>query len=425
MILFAGVLAQAMPLAALPPVASAPDPCVTICDAKKLRPVFDKLARIERDRTVVRILQIGDSHTAGDQVTGAWRTALQSRYGNAGRGVLAPGRPYGGYLTKDVTAQMAGPWAIAGIFGPAYSSANPTPIGLSDFSLTGPPGASMTLSADRSDFSGFTACALAQPGAGTLLLTLGGVVRPMPLDAGQIATRCATVASDQPASTASLAITGGPVTVTSWATERAAPGVVLANLGTVGAQLVHFGRTDDRIVAAEAAQYRPDLLVVAFGTNEAFMPRFSALEYGARLRGSVTRLKRLFPGTPMLMLGAPDSATRLAALQTGESGVSPACTSGVVLPAPMPGFDTPPPGDWRPTAALASVQATQRRVAHDEGVAFWDWSRAMGGRCAAIAWSRAGLMRPDHVHFTTAGGTEIARRLQADLDAAAFTVGAR
>jgi hypothetical protein len=45
----------------------------------------------------------------------------------------------------------------------------------------------------------------------------------------------------------------------------------------------------------------------------------------------------------------------------------------------------------------------------------------MGGPGAAQAWVNATppLMRRDHVHYTTAGGAEIARRLQADLDAAA------
>ena len=416
MILLAAALAQAVPLAAPPPA----DPCATVCDAKKLRPFFDKLAGIARDGTTVRILQIGDSHTAGDQVTGAWRTALQARYGNAGRGVLAPGRPYQGYLTKDVTAGQGPGWRVSGIFGATYRSADPVPRGLADFSLTSTAdGAQLSIASDRGGFDRFTVCALAGPGAGTLTLQLGDAAKPVALAADRVAPRCEQLDADTPASSASVTASGGPVTITSWSTERAAPGVVLSNLGTVGAQLVHFARTDDRVVAAEAARYRPDLLVVAFGTNEAFMPRFSAADYAGRLRTAIGRLKRLFPDVPMLMLGAPDSATTQPVLQTGESGASPPCTAG-----PLGSLDAMLQ-DWRPTAALASVQATQRRVAHDEGVAFWDWGAKMGGRCTSLAWSRDGRMRADHVHFTTMGAAEIARRLQADLDAAAFTVGAR
>lgn len=416
--LLAAVLAQAMPLA-MPA-----DSCPAICDARRLKPVFDKLAQVRRDGRTVRILQIGDSHTAGDQITGAWRALLQARYGNAGRGVLAPGRPYQGYLTRDVTAQQSPGWTVAGIFGATYSSAGTTPIGLANFSLTSAAeGARLAITADRGNFDNFTVCALTGPGAGTLTLQLGEVVRPVVLAADRVTTRCERL--DASAATASLVASGGPITVTSWATERAGPGVILSNVGTVGAQFVHFARTDERVVAAEAGAYRPDLLVVAFGTNEAFTPGFSALAYTARLRAAVTRLKRLFPDVPMLMLGAPDSATTQAALRIGESGASSACTTGLTLTAPDPAGPLPrAPTDWRPTAALASVQATQRRVAHDEGLAFWDWGARMGGRCTSIGWSQAGLMRPDHVHFTTIGAAEIARRLQADLDAAAFAVGA-
>ena len=412
MSLLAIALAQAAPLAAPPP-----DPCPTICDAKKLKPYFDKLARIARDRNTVRILQIGDSHTAGDQITGAWRAALQARYGNAGRGVLAPGRPYQGYLTRDVTAAQSAGWTVAGIFGPTYASADPTPRGLANFSLTsGAEGATLSIAADRAGFDSFTVCALTGPGAGTLTFRIGATARAIPLAADRVAPWCERIDADPPAANASLTASGGPVTVTSWATERATPGVVLSNLGTVGAQFVHFARTDDRVVAAEAAQYRPDLLVVAFGTNEAFMPGFTAAGYASRLRASVARLKRLFPDVPVLMLGAPDSATTRADLLTGESGASPACPPGPLLAPDIAAAPTP---DWRPTAALATVQATQRRVAHEEGLAFWDWSQRMGGRCTSLGWSRTGLMRPDHVHFTTTGAAEIARRLQVDLDAAA------
>lgn len=418
-------------IAAPVPVAPPAAECRTLCDAERLRPVFDKLARTGADRRPVRILQIGDSHTAGDQITGAWRAALQARHGNAGRGLLPPGRPYQGYLTKDVTASMSPGWSVAGLFGAAYKGAGGPPIGISGYSLTGGGGASMTITADRVAFDRLTVCALQRPGAGTLLLQAGGAARSVPLDGDRTVARCESVDSDGPASSASLTARGGPVTVTSWATERrGVGGVILSNVGTVGAQLTHLDRTDDAVVAAEVASYRPDLLVVEFGTNEAFMPRFSGAEYERRLRAGIARLKRLAPGVPMLLIGAPDAATKQPALQYGESGASAPCLAGGAYFSSSPSADgavVPPPlvapvaPTWRPTAALATVQAIERRVAHAEGLAFWDWGAAMGGRCTATVWAAMTppLMRGDRVHFTTAGGAEVARRLQAGLDAAA------
>lgn len=394
-------------LAAAQLLPGAPAACTGLCDPERLRPWFDKLARRRRGGPSVRVLQIGDSHTAGDQITGAWRALLQARYGDGGRGLMAAGRPYQGYLTKGVTAAQSANWTVTANFGAAWAGGAGAPIGISGFSQTSTAeGASMSLTADRGGFDRFTVCALARPGAGTLTLTLGGATRSQRLDLPATIAPCLSVTAAA-APVASLVATGGPVTILSWTTEKAAGGVQLSNLGTVGAQLVHLTREDDRLVADEVRQYRPDLLVVAFGTNEAFVPAFSASDHQARLRDGIARLRRLAPGVPMLILGAPDSATKNIGLQSGASGQSLPCEDG---------------GEWRPTAALAAVQAIQQRVAHDEGAAFWSWSARMGGRCTATRWATQvpPLMRGDRVHFTREGGEAIATALQADLDAAAF-----
>lgn len=378
-----------------------------LCDAERLRPFLEKLATARSAPAPVRILQIGDSHTAGDQITGSWRAALQARFGRGGRGALPAGRPYAGYLTRDVTAGQSSGWRVNGIFGSAYDSGSDIRLGLSGYSLTSTqPGASVTISADGGrTFDRLTVCALTGPAAGTVQLSVGAAVVEWSLAAAENGSRCRTLDAGAETAIASVVVDRGPVTITSWSTERSmGGGVILSNLGTVGAQFTHFGRTDDRVVATELAAYRPDLIVVAFGTNEAFRPGFSAMLYETTLRSDLTRLRRLAPGVPMLLVGAPDSATKQAGLQVGESGASSTCGTG----------------EWRPTAALASVQAIQRRQAKAFGIAYWDWAQRMGGRCVADGWTQGAspLMRGDHVHFTSRGGAEIARLLQADLDAA-------
>lgn len=379
-----------------------------LCDAERIRPFLEKLATARSSPAPVRIVQIGDSHTAGDQITGSWRTLLQARYGRAGRGTLAPGRPYAGYLTRDITATQSAGWRVNGIFGSAYQPTGGVRMGLSAYSLTSyTPGAAVTLSADGGrTFDRLTVCALTGPGAGTVQLSIGAAVVEWPLAALETGSRCRTLDAGAEAAIASATVVRGPVTLTSWSTERSlGGGVMLSNLGTVGAQFTHFDRTDDRVVATELAAYHPDLIVVAFGTNEAFRPGFSTAAYEATLRADLTRLQRLAPGVPMLLFGAPDSATRTPGLQIGESGTSLPCDSSAL---------------WRPTAALASVQAIQRRQARAFGIAYWDWAQAMGGRCVADGWTQGATprMRGDHVHFTSTGGAEIARLLQADIDLA-------
>lgn len=183
-----------------------------LCDAERIRPFLEKLATARSSPAPVRIVQIGDSHTAGDQITGSWRTLLQARYGRAGRGTLAPGRPYAGYLTRDITATQSAGWRVNGIFGSAYQPTGGVRMGLSAYSLTSyTPGAAVTLSADGGrTFDRLTVCALTGPGAGTVQLSIGAAVVEWPLAALEAGTRCRTLDAGAEAAIASVTVVRGP-----------------------------------------------------------------------------------------------------------------------------------------------------------------------------------------------------------------------
>src|SRR5262249_30203172 len=74
-----------------------------------------------------------------------------------------------------------------------------------------------------------------------------------------------------------------------------------------------------------------------------------------------------------------------------------------------------------PPPALKLVRDVQRRVAQQLRLGYWDWEARMGGRCTAVSWVKIQpvKMRGDYVHYNSAGGQDIAGRLQADLDIAA------
>ncbi|MGN6818556.1 MAG: GDSL-type esterase/lipase family protein [Sphingomonas sp.] len=404
-------LAAAM-LLTLPAAATASDCDRAGCNLATLKPVFAQL-EAARARTPgtrpVHIVQIGDSHTAGDVLTGAWRDLLQARYGSGGRGVLAPGRPWEGYITRGVTVSMSSGWRVAATFGKGSENAA-VPLGLSSYSLTSlQPGATIGLTTDvpAMDFDRVVLCAIADANAATLDVHVGRIDQRITLDAPVPTPRCTTIRSG--GAQASVTITAGdrPATITSLAVFRDLGGMALSNLGVIGAQLRHFARTDDAVIAEELRAYAPDLIVLAFGTNEGFSPRFDPRVYEATLRGQIDRLRTLAPGVPLLLLGAPDALTRNQALRTNAEGTVVGCPD----PGSPPLFAPP---------ALDAVRGIQRKVARQLGIAFWDWQAAMGGPCAARGWTDAvpPLMRPDHVHFRWPGGQALAARLQANLDAA-------
>jgi hypothetical protein len=461
--------ALAAAIAASPAVSG--DCAGSLCGYAVLRPYFNKLASA-RDGSgkPVHILQIGDSHTAGDAITGAWRDLLQARYNSGGRGVMPPGRPFQGYNPHGVSVDMSAGWKISSTFGSASREPR-APVGLSGFSITSTVDGArigMTTSANET-FTRFVLCAMAEPGAGTLAISIGGETERMKLDSLIARPECKEMTFDQPQPAVSVAVEGGPVTITSWASFRDRGGVALSNLGVVGSQLIHFSRADDAVIAEELRSYRPDLIVLAFGTNEGFAPRVNGQEYEIVLRSQIGRLRRLAGNVPMLLLGAPDALTRRTELLDNAGTITPApCAEPVLMPvaaapAATPaaasasegtGIDdvlealdektgaarrAPPPPAPAPSTAkqqlswvitsrplfpppgLKLVREVQRRVARQLRLGFWDWEARMGGRCTAVSWVKIEpvKMRGDYVHYNSAGGQDIAARLQADMDAAA------
>src|SRR5947207_12055989 len=89
-----------------------------------LEKFFAALDGLEEKRATapVRIVQIGDSHTANDAFSGRMREALQRRFGSAGRGWLPAGIPFKYYQPRLVTVTETG-WRNIGAAEDALAAA--------------------------------------------------------------------------------------------------------------------------------------------------------------------------------------------------------------------------------------------------------------------------------------------------------------
>lgn len=370
-----------------------------LCGAEALTPLFEALAATEAGtrRTPVHILQIGDSHTAGDRITGAVRSALQARFGSGGRGVLPAGVPWGGYGPYQVQVAADG-WinttapltqrsgfqradvGLAGVNPPAYGRA---PV----LTLNFDPGAEPML---------VRLCGRGGPQAEGFHVAVGEARIAFDLHRVTQGPVCLRRRLPEAASAVELRAEGRNALAYDVSVEKDGPGLILSNLGVVGATLRDLAARDEAVVAAELAEWAPALIIVAFGTNEGFEDDLDPVAYEALLRRQIARLKRLSPGSGLMILGAPD------ALRTGAAN-----------PCSADGRRAPPP-------SLAVVRNVQRRVAAEMGVAYWDWHGRMGGDCASdrLANAPEPLMRGDRVHFTSAGSDWIGGIMAADLTGA-------
>ena len=205
----------------------------------------------------------------------------------------------------------------------------------------------------------------------------------------------------------------GPVEIVQFGDSHTAGGDITASLlwrlqgryeglpihlrayGVVGATLNGMAQREPLF---DFGNMRPDLVIIAYGTNEGFDELLDPRAYEALLRGQIERVRRMAPGAAVLILGAPE------AMRSDGGG---RCAGDAEQ-------------RWKAPEMLSVVRDVQHRVAAQEGVAFWDWRGRMGGDCSAFALAQGDqpLMRGDHVHFTFAGGDWIGSLLAADIIAA-------
>ncbi len=132
------------------------------------------------------------------------------------------------------------------------------------------------------------------------------------------------------------------------------------------------------------SQSRPDLIVIAYGTNEVTDGDWTVDSYSRMLVGIITRLRSAAPEASFLIIGPPDRT--------------------------VPGS-----GGWTSAVRMPLLLEAQHRAAILAAAAFWSEYDAMGGAGSMNAWVARGLGRFDHVHFTAVGYGKLAGLFYDDL----------
>jgi len=367
-----------------------------IVNARALSPFFQALQGLDgaTDIRRVRILHFGDSHTAADHWTGRIRQRLQARYGDGGPGFITTGRPWRGY-SHD------GARLLAGFKWPAQGLRSATTDG-----IVGLAGVRMAPLAEepfrlRSTFSDFQVHVLGEgqpvvqltpvqppPEGGETTATMGGprsVEPTSPLAAqvnlglrfdaqpkGQVLRYFGpTAPMDRALRELSLTVPEGTALlgVELFSGQR---GVIYDELGLNGAEMTDLQRWSPELRQALLARTRPDLVVLAYGTNETGHPAFDPEAYETQVTALLKQLK-LESGAPILVIGPLDRSHA----KKGPRRILEAQTAEVLL-------------------AL-------RHATKAADCAFWDARQAMGGQGAVVRWRKGGLAQKDLVHLTGPG----------------------
>ncbi len=355
----------------------------------------------------VRVLVFGDSHTAADLGTSILRRDLQTRFGDGGRGFFAMGKPFSYYAQDGVRCGMAPPWV--GLRG-ALVAGQVTGDG-----AYGLAGAAIVCRGKRTSgarswvdvaasSSEIEVAYLEQPRGGGFDLFIDGA------RAAGIETRHPTQASafrsvavaDGPHHVEARAHGDGEVRIFGVAAERPEAGVVVDALGINGARLTTMLTWSERHMKEQLRHRAPDLVVFAYGTNEAGDDTDSAT-YEAQLVTALGRIARAAPAASCLLVGPPDRASLVSAGAGASDVGSPDGSAG--------------DRRWESMARISEIIASQKRVAAAAGCGFYDQLAAMGGAGSIARWADEVPPRAqhDHVHLTRAGYAELGHAFATEL----------
>jgi lysophospholipase L1-like esterase len=347
----------------------------------------------------VRIVQYGDSHTAADFGTGAFRRTLQARFGDGGRGFVSLGQPWKGYRQEGIDGGMSREFApvrvtyhhgtIVGAGG-AY--------GLLGIGIGTEKAAARAWTSVRSPTTRIELATWMQPRGGSFDVFIDGVRQDRVSTRGDPGgSRFLTFdVTDGPHDVEVRTLGDGDVRVFGMSLDRTETGVVVDALGINGAQIgtpLHWGEEH----FAEQLRHRaPALVVLAYGTNESLEATLDDEEFERRLVEVLGRVARAVPAASCLILGPPDRGQRVGTEDGGRSKAD---------------------GLWESAPRISEIADLERRVADAAGCAFYDEIAAMGGAGTIVQWATEVEPRAasDRVHLTRSGYVELGRAFAQDV----------
>ena len=334
---------------------------------------------------ITRIIHYGDSHIAADILTGALRTHFKQDFGDAGPGYTLTGKPWSWYAPSGVVSGTSPGWHMEGLRQSDLVTNGP--FGLAGISFSAAKaGEWVRLSADCLSFDIYL---LSQPNGGRIEVRLDGVVyKTVGLNSEEFnASYLKVEASHQTLHTVDIrTLNSKEVRILGVDIERGESGVIYDALGINGARANRLLNWDWQILSSNIQRRDPDLIIVAYGSNEIGDADLDLSEYRQNLAEILKRLRKAAPKSSLLVIAPPDRAVRVGRR-------------------------------WQTISALPEFVKAQRQVAISSGAAFWDLFHALGGSGSITKWAsqKNTFAQADHVHLTSAGYKYVADLLYQQL----------
>ncbi|MFO0549326.1 MAG: GDSL-type esterase/lipase family protein [Polyangiaceae bacterium] len=391
-----GPIARAKPLP-IPASVAENKPPISIDDGthKALDHFFEKLMRVEagEPNQVVRILYYGDSIVASDFITGKLRRLLQDRFGDAGHGYAIIANAFPGWFHIDVSRKSSDQWKASRCIGP-YAEDGLYGLGCVSFVARREGEWFMMGTADGQyghSASRFELEYLEQPDGGDVDVLLDGEKYGTLSTSGpEKKLKYYVVETTDGAHKVEVkTTTDRPTRLFGMRMERSNSGVTLSALGITGARARFLDKQDDAHWAEVLKAAKPDLVILAFGTNEVgdgmwwFDEKGQKSsdpmgEYERTLKAVMQQVQAAVPESSFMLVGPPDMASN-----KDEEGHS--------------------------KAMVPTIVTHQKSCAAELGWAYWNQFVAMGGSGSMWSWVQSGLGNADLIHPTGPGGNVLGK----------------
>ena len=339
--------------------------------------------KINKADTLFTIMHIGDSHIQGDYFTGEIRIQLQSRFGNAGRGILFP-------------------YALAKSYGPKGVSVKPsmhwTGLKTMSGSLRDPLGVTGYAAYTKTPFASFR-LALTEKFNEENLLGTFSVPEMQKIRIWHSTDPLSYVCKlndEYKLIDSAVSSNGNTWGVSSYLSNvpqneftlklaktdsnqdhfgfygfeivpNSYRGIVYHHCGVVGAQFPHLINKAE-LTIEQIAFLKPDILIFSFGTNEAYNGKLDTLVYTPKVIKFLEEINRVSPNTAIILTTPPDTRSSNRVPQN-----------------------------------QVNVIRQLNKIAQDQKISVYDLNAAMGGWGSLHYWYKNKLTVSDKLHFNTSG----------------------
>lgn len=172
-----------------------------------------------------------------------------------------------------------------------------------------------------------------------------------------------------------------------WLQKYQKSGAILSAIGTNGAKQSIWQKWSPEWYK-ELASTNSNMVILEYGTNEAFDATLDLAEYRNNLITTIRKIRATLPKSVVLIMSPPDTMLAKPAGGAAEQLIPP---------------------------NYSQVRQIQQEVAKQEKTLYWDWQTAMGGPGMIKKWQLLDLARSDLVHLTKQGYIESAKIFYRDL----------